>query len=186
MLKKKGFRFLEVVTPCPTLFQRQNNLGDGLAAMVDYKKRARSGTARPPTRWPGTRRRDRRRRIRGPQREDYLECMRRQLGSTLSNSATGRRGRTRGVLFGMLKRDPHRRFRRTRRHPVRPHTGRAVALHENGYATMTQNYGPEARGGAASAALVISDQPVLFPYRRAIPISWSSSRRRRSRASLRN
>lgn len=43
-------------------------------------------------------------------------------------------------------------------------TGRAVALHENGYATMTQNYGPEARGGAASAALVISDQPVLFPY----------------------
>ena len=42
--------------------------------------------------------------------------------------------------------------------------GRAVALHENGYATMTQNYGPEARGGAASAALVISDQPVLFPY----------------------
>jgi len=43
-------------------------------------------------------------------------------------------------------------------------TGRAVALHEHGYATMTQNYGPEARGGAASAALVISDQPVLFPY----------------------
>jgi len=42
--------------------------------------------------------------------------------------------------------------------------GRAVSLHEGGYATMTQNYGPEARGGAASAALVVSDQPVLFPY----------------------
>ena len=42
--------------------------------------------------------------------------------------------------------------------------GRAVALHEDNYATMTQNYGPEARGGAASAALVISDTPVLFPY----------------------
>jgi 2-oxoglutarate ferredoxin oxidoreductase subunit gamma len=42
--------------------------------------------------------------------------------------------------------------------------GRAVALHEDNYATMTQNYGPEARGGAASAALVISDSPVLFPY----------------------
>ena len=42
--------------------------------------------------------------------------------------------------------------------------GRATALHENGYATMTQNYGPEARGGAASAALVLSDQPVLYPY----------------------
>jgi 2-oxoglutarate ferredoxin oxidoreductase subunit gamma len=42
--------------------------------------------------------------------------------------------------------------------------GRAAALHENGYATMTQSYGPEARGGAASAALIVSDQPVLYPY----------------------
>lgn len=42
--------------------------------------------------------------------------------------------------------------------------GRAAALNEGGYATMTQNYGPEARGGAASAALVISDEPILYPY----------------------
>ncbi len=42
--------------------------------------------------------------------------------------------------------------------------GRAAAVHENRYATMTQSYGPEARGGAASAALVVSDEPVLFPY----------------------
>ncbi len=42
--------------------------------------------------------------------------------------------------------------------------GRAVALHEGGYATMTQNYGPEARGGAASAALIVSDEPIAYPY----------------------
>ncbi|MBA3972955.1 MAG: pyruvate ferredoxin oxidoreductase [Candidatus Solibacter sp.] len=42
--------------------------------------------------------------------------------------------------------------------------GNAVTLIEKGYATMTQNYGPEARGGAASAALVLSDEPVLYPY----------------------
>lgn len=42
--------------------------------------------------------------------------------------------------------------------------GRAAAIHQGGYATMTQSYGPEARGGAASAALVVSDQPILFPY----------------------
>lgn len=42
--------------------------------------------------------------------------------------------------------------------------GRAAALNQGGYATMTQNYGPEARGGAASAALVISDEPILYPY----------------------
>jgi 2-oxoglutarate ferredoxin oxidoreductase subunit gamma len=29
---------------------------------------------------------------------------------------------------------------------------------------MTQNFGPEARGGACSAQLVISDQPILYPY----------------------
>ena len=42
--------------------------------------------------------------------------------------------------------------------------GRAAALHEKGFATMTQNYGPEARGGAASAALIVSDEPILYPY----------------------
>lgn len=39
--------------------------------------------------------------------------------------------------------------------------GRAAALHDQGYATMTQNYGPEARGGAASAALIVSDATAL-------------------------
>ena len=29
---------------------------------------------------------------------------------------------------------------------------------------MTQNLGPEARGGACSAQLVVSDAPVLYPY----------------------
>jgi 2-oxoglutarate ferredoxin oxidoreductase subunit gamma len=42
--------------------------------------------------------------------------------------------------------------------------GRAAAIHENGYATMTQSYGPEARGGAASAALVLASEPIMFPY----------------------
>ena len=40
-LKKKGFRFIEIITPCPTLFQRRNNMGDGLAAMKDYKERSK-------------------------------------------------------------------------------------------------------------------------------------------------
>lgn len=42
--------------------------------------------------------------------------------------------------------------------------GKAASIHAGGYATMTQNYGPEARGGASSAQLVISDEPVLYPY----------------------
>ncbi|HKU27070.1 MAG TPA: 2-oxoacid:acceptor oxidoreductase family protein [Candidatus Sulfotelmatobacter sp.] len=42
--------------------------------------------------------------------------------------------------------------------------GKAASIYENGFATMTQNFGPEARGGACSAQLVVSDVPVLYPY----------------------
>lgn len=42
--------------------------------------------------------------------------------------------------------------------------GKAAAIFEGGYATMTESYGPEARGGASSAQLVLSDEPVLYPY----------------------
>jgi len=42
--------------------------------------------------------------------------------------------------------------------------GKAVALEENAFATMTQNFGPEARGGASSAQLLLSDEPILYPY----------------------
>lgn len=42
--------------------------------------------------------------------------------------------------------------------------GRSGCIYADGYATMTQNYGPEARGGASSAALVLSDEPILYPY----------------------
>lgn len=42
--------------------------------------------------------------------------------------------------------------------------GKAVCIHEQGYSVMTQNFGPEARGGAASAQVVLSDSPILYPY----------------------
>jgi 2-oxoglutarate ferredoxin oxidoreductase subunit gamma len=42
--------------------------------------------------------------------------------------------------------------------------GKAASIYEGGFATMTQNFGPEARGGACSAQLIISDSPVLYPY----------------------
>jgi 2-oxoglutarate ferredoxin oxidoreductase subunit gamma len=42
--------------------------------------------------------------------------------------------------------------------------GRAASIVENGFATMTQNFGPEARGGACSAQLIISPTPVHYPY----------------------
>ncbi len=42
--------------------------------------------------------------------------------------------------------------------------GKAACIYQNGYSTMTQSFGPEARGGACSAQVILSDQPVLYPY----------------------
>ena len=42
--------------------------------------------------------------------------------------------------------------------------GKAASIHQGAFATMTQNFGPEARGGACSAQLVLSDSPILYPY----------------------
>ena len=42
--------------------------------------------------------------------------------------------------------------------------GKALAIFEGGYATMTQSFGPEARGGSSSAQVILSDEPILYPY----------------------
>jgi 2-oxoglutarate ferredoxin oxidoreductase subunit gamma len=42
--------------------------------------------------------------------------------------------------------------------------GKANCIYQEGYSTMVQNFGPEARGGACSAGLILSDQPILYPY----------------------
>lgn len=81
-LTKKGFRFIEVLSPCPTLFGRRNNLPDGLAAMKDYKERSkiRNGAPThevailPGGEIPVGKFVDR-------ERPDYLALMRRQLGA---------------------------------------------------------------------------------------------------------
>ena len=42
--------------------------------------------------------------------------------------------------------------------------GKAAAIFEGGYATMTQSFGPEARGGSSSAQVILSSEPILYPY----------------------
>ncbi|AMQ19340.1 2-oxoacid:ferredoxin oxidoreductase subunit gamma [Thermococcus peptonophilus] len=41
--------------------------------------------------------------------------------------------------------------------------GRAAAVYEGLYAVQTQAYGPESRGGASKAEVVISDEPIDYP-----------------------
>lgn len=42
--------------------------------------------------------------------------------------------------------------------------GKSASIFQEGYATLTQNFGPEARGSACSAQVILSDQPILYPY----------------------
>lgn len=42
--------------------------------------------------------------------------------------------------------------------------GKALSLYEDLEAVMTQAYGPEARGGASSANIVVSNEPIDYPF----------------------
>ena len=42
--------------------------------------------------------------------------------------------------------------------------GKAAAIYDKGFAAMTQSYGPEARGGSCTSEVVISGEPIDYPY----------------------
>jgi 2-oxoglutarate ferredoxin oxidoreductase subunit gamma len=42
--------------------------------------------------------------------------------------------------------------------------GKAACLFEGRNSTMIQSFGPEARGGSCSAQVVVSSQPIMYPY----------------------
>lgn len=42
--------------------------------------------------------------------------------------------------------------------------GKAAAVFDGKEATMTQSYGPEARGGASSTRVIISNEKIYYPY----------------------
>lgn len=42
--------------------------------------------------------------------------------------------------------------------------GKAASIFTEGHAVLTQNYGPESRGGSCTTEVVISDEPIDYPY----------------------
>jgi 2-oxoglutarate ferredoxin oxidoreductase subunit gamma len=59
--------------------------------------------------------------------------------------------------------------------------GKAAAIQEGRHATLNQSFGPEARGSACSAEVILSDRPIDYPYirRPSILISMSQDAFRR-------
>lgn len=42
--------------------------------------------------------------------------------------------------------------------------GKAAAIYDGVHSTMTQSFGPEARGSACAAAVIVDDKSVAYPY----------------------
>ena len=42
--------------------------------------------------------------------------------------------------------------------------GKAAAIHDGKLVTLTQSFGPEARGSACSVQLLVSTEPIFYPY----------------------
>lgn len=42
--------------------------------------------------------------------------------------------------------------------------GRAAAIYDSKHATMIQAFGPEARGSACSSQIIVSAEPIAYPY----------------------
>jgi 2-oxoglutarate ferredoxin oxidoreductase subunit gamma len=53
--------------------------------------------------------------------------------------------------------------------------GKGAAIFEGRHATLTQSFGPEARGSACSAQVIVSDTEVHYPYMRKANILISMS-----------
>ena len=86
MLHKRGFCFIEVLSPCPTLYQRRNKLGDALETMQYYKAASKVRNGAPTSETALT--------MKGEiivgkfvdrDRPDYLELMRHQFHERLGD-----------------------------------------------------------------------------------------------------
>jgi 2-oxoglutarate ferredoxin oxidoreductase subunit gamma len=42
--------------------------------------------------------------------------------------------------------------------------GKGASIYDERHATMTQSFGPEARGSACSSQVIVSDERILYPY----------------------
>lgn len=53
--------------------------------------------------------------------------------------------------------------------------GKAASIYDTFHATMTQSFGPEARGSACSSQIIIDEEPILYPYLKKADVLISMS-----------
>jgi len=164
-LDRKGFRFIEVIAPCPTGFGRRNRMRQGLDAMKFYREHSviRHGIdPKEAAIEPG------KEIVVGKfvdvEKPTFLELIRDQLKVstreetpvTPSSPSSQRKPIARiEVRFTGLGGQGIIRAGYI--------TGKAASIYDGRNAVLIQSYGPEARGGASSAQVIISDEPIWYP-----------------------
>ena len=168
-LKKPGFCFIEAITPCHTGYARRNKLGSALDVMRFYKDNSYQTDILDPenTALPFKGRvavgnfvdtekktflqmyrdsvlsRAESGKVRAVAEEEFAAAVTATGGSDGQVRIAGFGGQ--GIILAGLI------------------LGKAVALFGGANATMTQSYGPEARGGACSADVVVSPDRINYP-----------------------
>ena len=178
-MQKRGFSFIEIIVPCPTGYGRRNRLGSDLDLMRYYRDNSYLADELDPekTALPF----DSRIAV-GKFVDIEKPTFMHMYQGQVVRRARGRvaRGETdraqiMGAETGAKERVKAERVKAEKRQ-VRLAgfggqgivlagliLGKAVALFEGSNAVMTQSYGPEARGGACSADVVISSSRINYP-----------------------
>ena len=182
-LAKRGFSFVEVISPCPTGYGRRNRQRDGLETMRYYRDRSVIRHGADP-------------------REVDIELggeivvgkfvdiekptfcdLRNQVVEKAMDGGrrTGDKGqglRDKGQEIGVRGQGTEDGGTRVKveRSEIRLTglggqgiiragyiIGKAAAIYDGRQAILIRSYGPEARGGASSAQVIISDEPIWYP-----------------------
>jgi 2-oxoglutarate ferredoxin oxidoreductase subunit beta len=86
VLDKKGFCFIEILSPCPTLYERRNKLGEGLDTMKYYKEKSKIKNGAPTSEVAlGMRDEIVVGKFVDRERPDYLELLRKQMTAKLGD-----------------------------------------------------------------------------------------------------
>ena len=172
-LAKRGFSFVEIISPCPIGYGRRNQQRDGLQTMRYYHDQSviRHGA--------------------DPREADidlggeivvgkfvdiekltFRDLCTQMLGEIVSGGAEARRSggapRHSGTSAPLRTKGGRAEIRLTGlggQGIVRAGQiiGQAAAIYDGRNAVFIQSYGPEARGGASSAQVIISDDPIWYP-----------------------
>ncbi|AMM41081.1 2-oxoglutarate ferredoxin oxidoreductase, subunit B [Candidatus Desulfofervidus auxilii] len=178
-LERPGFCFIEVITPCPTNWGRRNKMRTGIDMTKFFLERTVVKVNPEPTEAGID--------MKNPivcgvfvdkERPDFIEALKEQVGKKVKVYEFRGDGKAEPPEVP-LKISPKPLFKKKLKDIYRVKIaglggqgmgllgliiGRAATVFDGNEALYSQEYGPEARGGASSAAIIISEKKVDVPY----------------------